>query len=103
MEVAEDATNKFTVTADDGVRLYVDGQKVLDKWIPQSRTTFTVNRQLTAGSHQIVLEYFEAAVDAVAEAELRTEPPSRLRLRHRHPSRLPRSTSTTPCSPALRW
>ena len=38
--MAEDATYKFTVTADDGVRLYVDGQKVLDKWIPQSRTTY---------------------------------------------------------------
>ena len=77
LEVAEDATYKFTVTADDGVRLYVDGQKVLDKWIPQSRTTFTLNRQLTAGSHQIVLEYFEAAGDAVAKLsyERTAEPP----------------------------
>ena len=25
------------MTGDDGVRLFVDGQKVLDKWIPQGR------------------------------------------------------------------
>ena len=77
VEVAEDATYKFTATADDGVRLYVDGQKVLDKWIPQSRTTYTVTRQLTAGSHEIVLEYFEATVDAVAKLsyERTSEPP----------------------------
>jgi hypothetical protein len=77
LEVAEEATYKFTATADDGVRLYVDGEKVLDKWIPQSRATHTVNHRLTAGTHQIVLEYFEAAADAVAKLsyERTAEPP----------------------------
>jgi glucose/arabinose dehydrogenase len=77
LDVAEDATYKFTATADDGVRLYVDGEKVLDKWVPQSRTTYTVNHQLTAGEHEIVLEYFEATVDAVAKLsyERTAEPP----------------------------
>jgi glucose/arabinose dehydrogenase len=77
LEVAEDATYKFTVTSDDGVRLYVDGEKVLDKWIPQGRTTYTVSRQLPAGAHAIVLEYFEATVDAVAKLsyERTAEPP----------------------------
>ncbi len=77
LPVAEDATYKFTATADDGVRLYVDGQKVLDKWTTQSRTALSVTRQLTAGSHQIVLEYFEATGDAVAKLsyERTSEPP----------------------------
>jgi glucose/arabinose dehydrogenase len=65
--VTEEASYAFTVTGDDGVRLYVDGQKVLDKWIPQSRTTYSVIQRLTAGSHQVVLEYFEAGGDAVAK------------------------------------
>jgi glucose/arabinose dehydrogenase/PKD repeat protein len=75
--VSEDGTYKFTVTSDDGVRLFVDGQKVLDKWLLQGRTTYTVTRPLTQGDHQIVLEYFEAGGDAVAKLdyERTAEPP----------------------------
>jgi glucose/arabinose dehydrogenase len=73
----EAGTYKFTVTGDDGVRLYVDGERALDKWVPQGRTTYTVTRQLSAGTHQIVLEYFEAGGDAVAKFgyERTSEPP----------------------------
>ena len=74
INVAQASSYKFTATGDDGLRLYVDGQKVLDKWIPQSRTTYTVAYHLTAGPHQIALEYFEAGGDAVAQ--LRYEPTS---------------------------
>jgi glucose/arabinose dehydrogenase/PKD repeat protein len=77
LTVAEDGSYKFTVTSDDGVRLYVDGEKVLDKWIQQGATTYTVTRELTQGPHQIVLEYFEANGDAVARfAYERTSEPS---------------------------
>jgi PA14 domain len=44
---AEAASYKFTVTGDDGVRLFVDGHKVLDKWFPQGATTYTVIHQPT--------------------------------------------------------
>ena len=57
----------FTVTADDGVRLFVDGVKILDKWFIQSPTTYTVSRQLGDGTHQIVLEYFDSTSSAVAK------------------------------------
>jgi hypothetical protein len=63
----EEGSYEFTVTGDDGVRLYLDGEKVLDKWIQQGATTYTVTRRLTQGAHQIVLEYFEANGDAVAK------------------------------------
>jgi glucose/arabinose dehydrogenase len=72
LNVDDPSTYKFTTTTDDGVRLYVDGQLVLDKWIFQGSTSYTVNRQLSAGVHQIVMEYFEANGDAVAK--LRYEP-----------------------------
>jgi hypothetical protein len=64
------------VTSDDGVRLYVDGQNVLGKWIQQGPTKYTVIPQLRArayppaegqGAHHVVLEYFEATGGAVAK------------------------------------
>jgi glucose/arabinose dehydrogenase len=77
LEVADAGTYKFTVTADDGVRLFVDGDKVLDKWFGQSRTTYTVTRELAAGDHELKLEYFEGSGDAVAKLayERTSEPP----------------------------
>jgi glucose/arabinose dehydrogenase len=57
----------FTTTTDDGVRLYIDGTLVLDKWVLQGPTTYTVSRQLSEGTHQIVLEYFDSTGGAVAK------------------------------------
>jgi glucose/arabinose dehydrogenase/PKD repeat protein len=77
LTVAEEGAYEFTVTSDDGVRLYVDGEKVIDKWIPQSRTTYSAIRQLTQGTHEVVIEYFERGGDAVAKFayERTTDPP----------------------------
>lgn len=50
----------FTVTSDDGVRLFLDGAQMLNKWAIQSPTTYTVTAQLSGGTHQIVLEYFDS-------------------------------------------
>jgi glucose/arabinose dehydrogenase/PKD repeat protein len=77
LAVDEAGSYRFTVTGDDGVRLYVDGTRVLDKWIQQGRTTYTVTRHLSQGPHEIVLEYFEAAGDAVAKLdyEQTSDPP----------------------------
>jgi hypothetical protein len=57
---------RFTVTGDDGVRLYVDGQLKIDQWTVHQATTYTADVALTAGSHEVKLEYFEAAAAAVA-------------------------------------
>lgn len=58
---------QFSVTADDGVRLKIDGVTVIDKWIDQSPTSYTVTKTLTAGAHTIVMEYYENGYDATAK------------------------------------
>lgn len=60
-------TYTFSVTADDGVRLYVDGVLSIDRWIDQGATTYTVDKTLAAGSHTIVMEYYERGGGAVAK------------------------------------
>jgi hypothetical protein len=63
----EAANYEFSVTADDGVRLYVDNILVIDQWRDQSATNYRVTRNMTAGSHQVKMEYYERGADAVAQ------------------------------------
>jgi hypothetical protein len=52
-------TYRFTVTADDGVRLFIDGKKQIDEWRNQQPTTFVVDVTLSGGNHRLVVEYFD--------------------------------------------
>ena len=65
---------EFSVTADDGVRLYIDGKLVIDKWIDQGPTTYIVTKTLTAGDHSIKMEYYERWVGAVAKFKIINAP-----------------------------
>jgi glucose/arabinose dehydrogenase len=56
----------FTATADDGVRVYLDGTLIINQWKDQSPTTYTVSRQVTAGNHEVRMEYYENGGGAVA-------------------------------------
>ena len=44
----------------------MDGALVIDQWKDQSATTYTASRQVTAGSHELKVEYYENGGDAVA-------------------------------------
>ena len=60
-------TYTFSATGDDGIRVYVDGVKVIDGWKDQSATTYTAPLTLTAGSHAVRVEYYDNTVYAVAK------------------------------------
>jgi hypothetical protein len=49
----------FTLGADDGARLWVDGNIILDLWSVNQCTTQHVVTNLTAGDHQLRLDYYE--------------------------------------------
>ena len=51
-----------------GVRLYVDGALLIDKWFDQSFTTYKAMKTLAAGSHQVKVEYYEHLYGAIAMA-----------------------------------
>jgi hypothetical protein len=67
---------RFTVTADDGVRLYVGTLNPIDKWFLQAPTTYTAEAPLNAGLHNIRLEYFERGGGAVATLSWVQVPPA---------------------------
>ena len=57
----------FTVRSDDGFRLWVDGQALVNAWKNQGATTYTKRIFLTGGLHTVKAEYYEATGAAVAQ------------------------------------
>lgn len=56
---------KFYVSGDDGARLYIDDQLVINDWQPHSETLDTYSKYFEAGKqYKIRLEYFESVGSA---------------------------------------
>ena len=52
-------TYTFSAVTSDGMRVYIDGNLVLDEWFNQAATSYTVQQTLSAGTHLITVEYYE--------------------------------------------
>ena len=66
-------TYTFRTTTDDGVRLWVNGQQIIDKWVDQGATAHTGMINLTANNKvNIRMEYYEATGAASAKLEWRS-------------------------------
>jgi hypothetical protein len=61
-------TYTFYTTSDDGVRLWVNDQRLIDNWTGHSPTENSGTITLTAGQkYDIKMEYYEGGVTAVAK------------------------------------
>ncbi|MBI1882567.1 MAG: SH3 domain-containing protein [Chloroflexi bacterium] len=58
---------RFEARADDGIRVYLDGNRIIDEWHSSNGDQpYTVERNLS-GSHKLVVEYYERSGEARVE------------------------------------
>ncbi|MFC4008549.1 PA14 domain-containing protein [Nonomuraea purpurea] len=60
-------TYTFITTSDDGVRLWVDGTLVVDAWTDHSKRDDSGQIALSAGAHDIKMEFYDNGYDAIAQ------------------------------------
>lgn len=69
-EVREPGAYVLSTRSDDGVRLMIDGEVVIEDWTWHPAQQALCEIQLDAGSHRIDLEYFQIDGTAVLEVDL---------------------------------
>jgi hypothetical protein len=62
----EEGLYDFHATMDDGMRVYVDGVLAIDEWRDEAERTVTVSRHLSAGLHDLQVEYYDRQHHAIA-------------------------------------
>jgi hypothetical protein len=68
VEAQYSETYTFTTVADDGIRLWVNGQLLVDDYVPQAPTTKSGSIALVAGQkYPIEIDYFQAGGGDVAD------------------------------------
>ncbi len=63
----EGGSYRFTATMDDGMRVWVDGNLLIDSWWDSQVHSLSGDIYLTAGDHQVKVEYYETGGKAVAK------------------------------------
>jgi glucose/arabinose dehydrogenase len=61
-------TYTFSATSDDGARIFVDGEQILNDWASGAANTVAVSKAMTAGDHTVTVEYFDDCCPAVMRA-----------------------------------
>jgi hypothetical protein len=52
-------TYRFNIIVDDGVRVFVDGVKIIDEWHDSAPRHYIADRQLSAGKHTLQIDYYQ--------------------------------------------
>ena len=58
---------RFIATMDDGMRVWIDGNLIIDSWRSGSARTLTADVDVGQGKHTIKIEFFEEKGDAVCK------------------------------------
>lgn len=58
---------RFTAVADDGIRVWIDDNLIIDQWHVTSVRTYQVDVDVSAGNHKIKVEHFEQTGSAVCK------------------------------------
>lgn len=62
----EPGTYRFTATSDDGIRVWVDSDLIINEWYDHPPKTVSVEKSLSAGHHLVKVEFYENTGGAVA-------------------------------------
>ncbi len=65
IEVDSDGLHRFVTSSDDGIRVIIDGITVIEDWTDHFPTTTLGSIDLTAGQHNITIEFYDNTGDAV--------------------------------------
>jgi hypothetical protein len=57
----EEGNYEFTARADDGIRVFVDNNILLDRWVHQLSVVQKARTNVLQGAHQIKVEYYESS------------------------------------------
>jgi hypothetical protein len=57
----------FNTTADDGIRVWIDGNLIIDAWVDQGPTTYQATLDLGEGEHLVQVDYYENGGGALAQ------------------------------------
>ena len=55
----DDGAYNFYATSSDGMRIYIDGDLILDRWRDQPAYMYRIRRNLGSGRHLVTVEYYE--------------------------------------------
>lgn len=70
LELDEETKVRFKLTSDDGSRLFIEGERVVDNWGDHGPRARSGTRTLEAGSHHLQIDYYEARHGAKLELEV---------------------------------
>lgn len=59
-------TYRFTTRSDDGVRLWINDQQLINEWRDMAVTSVARDKSLTSGAHTLRMEYYEHGGAAIA-------------------------------------
>jgi hypothetical protein len=87
LELPVDDTVELRIGSDDGSRVFVDGEQVIDSWRDQAGNWTSSQQALAAGVHHVRVEYYENGGNALAILEMKS-PSGPIPPEWTHPPRL---------------